>query len=174
MKGGRVIINAFNYIAIAAIVAMLAITVADIIGRLLFTRPITGTIEFCEMLMAVMLTAMGGSLLAGKNIKVDVLLDALPKKIALKIETIVLFLTGIFCFFAFWATFLNGRYAYNTNRSYSNLGIPKWPFIMLLAMAFIIAGVVSLYFIVMLYKRKEEDAARVQGATPGRSVANDA
>ncbi len=156
MKAIKSLAGIFVYIAVAAIVAMLMITVGDVIGRLIFARPIVGATEICEILMAVMLTAIGGSLLAGKTVQVDVFMDALPKKASLAVDTLMLLISVAYCFVVGWATFLNGQYASRTHRVYTFLNIPKWPFLMLLAFSFIVAGVATVCYILVLLRDKEK------------------
>lgn len=156
MKPVKNVINAFTFISVAAVVVMLVITFVDIIGRLVFAKPVIGATEICQILMAVILTAMGGSLLARKTVQVDVLLDALPKKISLKIDTGVLTATVIFCFLVGYATFLNGQYALNTGRVYTFLKVPLWPFLMLLAFSFMVAGIATVFYIINLHKDKDK------------------
>jgi TRAP-type C4-dicarboxylate transport system permease small subunit len=149
------IINFFVYIAIAAIAAMLVITFLDVAFRLTIARPITGATEICEILMAVMLTAMGGSLLAGKTVQVDVMLDAIPKNTALIIDTVTLIVSAVFCVFVGWATILNSFFSMQTHRSYTFIGIAQWPFLTLLGCSFIIAGIAVINFIIVLHQNKD-------------------
>ena len=156
MKVIKTIINAFNYISIAAIVIMVVITFSDVLGRLVFIKPVVGATEYCEMLMVVMLTAMGGSLLARKTVQVDVLLDILPKKIALIIDTIVLVVCAAFCIFVAYGTYLNGLFALNVSRIYTFLKVPHWPFLMLLAFSFIIAAAATILFMIIMHNTKDK------------------
>ena len=157
MKAIRGAVNAFVIVAVVAIVALLAITVADVLGRMIFARPIVGATEICEILMAVMLTAIGGSLLAKKVVQVDVLMDAIPKKASIIVDTIVISISAVYCFAVGWATFLNSRYELNTKRVYTFLNIPRWPFLLLLALSFVIAGLATICFIVVLHQDKTEE-----------------
>jgi TRAP-type C4-dicarboxylate transport system permease small subunit len=150
-------INAFIYIAVAAIVIMLCITFADVVGRMIFSRPIVGATEICEILMAVMLTAMGGSLLAGKTVQVDVLMDTLPKRVSLKADSIVLIISAAFCLLVGVGTFLNGLFSKSTHRVYTFLEVPQWPFLLLLACSFVIAGIASVLYIRVIYANKDKE-----------------
>ena len=157
MKIVKSIINVFTVISAAAIAGLLGITVADVIGRLIFLKPVVGTTEISEVLMAVILTAMAGTLLAKKTVQVDVLMDALPKKISRVIDTVTLAVAAAYCFLVGYATYLSSQSAQRTNRVYGFfLGIPRWPFMMLLALSFVMAGVAAIIFIVTLHQNKED------------------
>jgi TRAP-type C4-dicarboxylate transport system permease small subunit len=156
MKAVRSVINIFIYIAVAAIVVMLAITFLDVVFRLLFARPIVGATEVCEILMAVMLTAMGGSLLAGKTVQVDVMLDALPRKASFTIDRIVLIITAAYCFLVGYSTILNGRFSMVSSRSYTFIGVPQWPFLMLLGFSFLLAGFATVLATIILCQNKNK------------------
>ena len=153
------VINAFIFISGAGLVMMVVITVGDVLARALFTKALVGATEFCELLMPVLLTALGGSLLAGKTTKVDLVLDLLPKKVSLKIDTVVLCVCIFYCFMIGTRTIYAGRLAINANSSYVFLGVPKGPFIVLLGISFLVAAVAIVSCIQTLYKNKDKEVS---------------
>jgi len=157
MKPIRTVINFFVFLSVAAIILMLLITVGDVIGRRFFARPIMGATEICEILMSVILTAMGGSLLAKKTVQVDILLDALPAKVSRKIDYGVLAISAVYCFIAAYATIAEGRYSMDTGRLYIFLRLPKWPFQFLLAFSFIVAGISAVLFVIMVRQSRSDE-----------------
>ena len=140
-----------------AVAVMLVLTFVDVVLRVAFSRPITGVTEICEILMAVMLTAMGGSLLAGKTIKVDVLIDKLPKTAGLCVDTLMLAGSAVFCVFVGIATIMRGQYSLSSGRIYIFIGMPQWPFLMLLGLAFFMAAIASIMAIILLFKARNKD-----------------
>ena len=160
MKATKAVVNIFVFISVAAIVAMLGITVGDVIGRMIFTHPIVGATEMCEILMSVVLTAVGGSLIAGKTVQVDVLMDALPRKVSIKVDYGVLVISALYCFLAGWATIREGQYSMSTFRTYKFLKVAKAPFQFLLAFSFIVAGIAAIMFIVTLRQSKSDGSAK--------------
>ena len=84
------------------------------------------------------------------------LLDMMPKRTALVVDTAVLSVAILFCVLVAYGTYLNGQFAMKVNRIYTFLQVPHWPFLMLLAFSFLVAGVATFLYIIVLYQNKDK------------------
>ncbi len=78
----RFIVKIFMYVSIAATLGMLGITVLDVILRWVFRSPLPGVIEISQVLLVSIMSAMGAVILEKRNVEVNVVVDAVPRKMA--------------------------------------------------------------------------------------------
>lgn len=94
-------------VAVSAIflTAMMLLSVTDATGRYLFVRPVQGTIEISQLMMAyVILLGLAYALIKGQHVRVTLVLDRLPFKLRLAAE-IVTDVAGIFfCSLLLWGS----------------------------------------------------------------------
>jgi TRAP-type C4-dicarboxylate transport system permease small subunit len=138
------------WIALAVLVVLMMITVADVSGRYLFNHPITGTMELTENLMACLLVSMAPCALAGRHIKIDIFFSRLKPRVQQTID-IIFYIVGLAgVAFLTWTGFHQSLVMLDAGTSSSMLGIPDFPFIMLLVVSY---GVLFIFMAVLLAKR---------------------
>lgn len=126
MKIVYLIAKYLDYGAAAVLVILIMLTMANVIGGGFFNFPIKGTIEFCSyMLGTIMALGLCSAAVERRHIKVDLMMDHLPKKAQLVIDTAMLSVTSIFLAIMAWANF---RATMVQIRYTSVLNIPDRPF----------------------------------------------
>lgn len=79
-----------------ALFALMLLTVADVTGRYVFNKPISGTIEISQQMMAfIILLGLAFALVKGVHVRVGLVLDKLPRRLQIPAE-VVADITGLF------------------------------------------------------------------------------
>lgn len=69
------------YVSAVVIIILMILVVADICGRYFFNNPITGASELASFLMIIIVfPALAWTALAGKHVKVDLLMERFPPR----------------------------------------------------------------------------------------------
>jgi TRAP-type C4-dicarboxylate transport system permease small subunit len=142
--------KALNILSLCALVAMMLLTVADVLLRYCANRPIVGGTEITEYMMVFLTLGIPLSLLAGRSIKMELLVQKLPKKAQDITDTATLCL-GLF--FALLLTFQLLKDVGNV-RSLgivsNTLRIPAYPFYLVMTSSF---AVLDLVMVLEFFKR---------------------
>jgi TRAP-type transport system small permease protein len=145
------------WIAMVVMIVLMLITVADVSGRYLFNHPITGTMELTENLMACLLVSMAPCALAGRHIKIDIFFARLKPKVQATLDIIFYIVAIIGVAFLTWTGFRQSLIMLEARTSSSMLGIPDFPFILLLVISY---AVLCIFIVVLLVKRIGEAGAK--------------
>ena len=123
-----------NYIGMGAVVIIMLLTVADVLMRSLFNKPITGTEELTEYLM-VAVVYLGLALCARKNqnASVDLLMERFTPSVQSVFESVTGFLNLIIFGLITWQGVNECRYLWETKKVSDMLEIPSYPFYFLMA-----------------------------------------
>src|SRR5262245_42018859 len=120
---------AASAVAIFALAGLAAVTVVDVGGRYLMNRPLFGTVEMCEFLMAIL--SFGGLALAelrNGHITVDFFTTALPERARAWLEAVGALLGVVFWGFVSWRATVHVLRIWAAGEVSANLAIPTWPF----------------------------------------------
>lgn len=135
-------------IGMVFIVIMAALTTIHALGRYIFNAPIPGLIELSciLLLLAVFLGGAYTTVIKG-HISVGLIVDRFPEKVQTYIDifnyTCCLAVTVI----AVWQSFKQGLYLKSTGVEYTILGIPRFPFVLLIGIGW---ALLSLGIIILL------------------------
>lgn len=143
------IANFLSACSTVVLTAMMVLVVVDVLLRTFINKPITGSTELTQMLMAGLILGFAKSCLGNDNLKVDVVAERLP----VKVQYVLNILTSILCIgvsvLLTWRTVINALYHAEKNLVYMTLSsVAKWPFIALLAFGFA-SGIVGLLLRIM-------------------------
>ena len=164
-KAVRGVVRVFMYISIVATLIMLVVTMADVILRLLFSSPITGVIEMCQVLLVSVMATMAAVVLEKRNIEVDQIVKAFPKKVALITEICTLVLSIGYFAIVGWQTIMSVQFSYQFKVVYSMLRLAEWPFMGLLGVSFVVAAFASILYLanrIMEGIKPAEGAAKIE------------
>lgn len=102
---------------------------SDVIGRYVFNKPIMGTLEISEVLMAgVILFGWAYVLKMGSHIRIELLVSHYPSRARAIVNFVTLLLSlGLFSLIAWKSVMLALQYA-QENRVFQTLGFPTAPF----------------------------------------------
>lgn len=128
-RGYGRLLRGFGAISAIATFIMMVLVVANIIGRYLFNKPLTGTLEFTESLLVIIIfLSVALTQYDGGHIRVNIVTRRLPQRVA-RILTIISMLCG--CAFFTWcgyAAWIFAAQAYSFNeQEWGEVVFPLWP-----------------------------------------------
>lgn len=117
-----------------AMLFMMFLTVADVIGRSFFTWPITGTYELSRyFLVVIVLLGIAYAQQTGQNIAVDYFVLKLPPRCQFIFGVISTSLGLVFCALVTWQGWEGGWNSMRAKTVSDTLHIPSYPFEFLIA-----------------------------------------
>ena len=125
---------ATHYVAGAALLGILFLTVADIIGRSAFRRPVPGTVEMTGMILVVVVfMAVAHSEDMGDHITIDLLYERAGKRLRLVLDVfadaLTIVVVGLLSYQLYQFTLRNQASGAET----PVLDLPVWPFVLVAA-----------------------------------------
>lgn len=132
------IIERFTNIALSIgmgwVMVMMLITTFDVAGRYFLSKPIPGAIEMSKFMLAIFgILGMAYTHRSGANVKVTMLTNALPPKLARFIETITSLLSLQIVVMLAWYGIVSGIEEFHLGTTTDTLGIPIYPLYFLLS-----------------------------------------
>jgi TRAP-type transport system small permease protein len=149
------------YVGAGALFVMMCLTAADVIGRYLFNRPITGVFEVTEYLVLILIFSFIGYTQSQKgHVAVDLLLVRFPARIRLLIEIgnhlVCLLLMGLIT----WMGVQKALELKEVGEASPNLHIPAYPFVFFLVLGCMVMCIELLRDMLELFSSgKQKDAA---------------
>jgi TRAP-type C4-dicarboxylate transport system permease small subunit len=132
-----------SYVGIVFLMAMMLVSVIDVVGRTVLNSPLPGSYELVEFtLIGTVFFCLGHIQMVGGNISVEVLVDMLPKRaqnVVQLVTTVVA--TALFAYFS-WASIQQAQDIARSGAASGVLNIPFAPFTFLLAMGYIVLTLV--------------------------------
>ena len=126
-----------NYLAMGVLVSMMLLTVADVILRYFFAKPIVGSVELTEyMLIPIIFLALPWCTIKGGNPKVDIIVGKLPARVRTIFESVTCLLSIGVCFLLCWQSFFEAGNVWEAHRASEFLNIPASPFYFVMAIGF--------------------------------------
>lgn len=135
-----------EWLSIAALVLMMAITCIDVVGAKVFRWRLPGAIDIVMLAQLVTIAfAAGMTLIKGRHISVEFFIKLLPQRVQNVVDSIVLLLLlGLFSLII-WQLIVLG-YSFQTSGEYSaTIYIPYYPFAYGIAIA-----IVPVWLIILL------------------------
>ena len=144
------LLRAFGLVSALATFLTMVLVVVNVLGRYLLNQPLTGTLEFTESLLVIIIfLSLALTQYDGGHIRVTLLTRHLPKRVA-RMLTVVCMLIGAL-FFA-WCAYAAGLFALESwsfnEYEWGTVSFPLWPMkaivffgIVLLAIQFLLDAV---------------------------------
>jgi TRAP-type C4-dicarboxylate transport system permease small subunit len=155
----RLVARVLAPVAALLLFAIMALMVADVIGRYLFNAPIRGAYELIEFLMCLMiLSALPLVSLQGRHVEASLVADLVPRAATLLHWIAGLMAAGLFGLLAMLMWNYAGQLARQNAQSLFG-GIPHAPFATFMAVLFGIAAVTALIAMII---RKPGDGPAVE------------
>lgn len=139
----RGVVKVFSFLSLLFVVAMMLLGVLDVVLRIFFKAPIIGATELTQMMMVGMVLALGAGVLGDENITVDFVMDFFPQRTRWVVELITSVITIGVCLLISYEGIKSAIYSHSYNYAYSLLGVPEWPFLVVLSVGFL-GGVVAI------------------------------
>ena len=150
MKVLKWIIEVFNIVSIAALVAMMLLVVVNVIMRYIFKNPIPGTYEMTNMLMICLSPCIAVNIMAKQCVWVDVLTSRFGRTGQMIIDIITLPTSVVMIGLIAWQSYLMIGSSIKKN-SYSQImtfRLYEWPFRLIFALAMTMACIAALVLMI--------------------------
>ncbi|MBA7681910.1 hypothetical protein ES703_90254 [subsurface metagenome] len=123
-----------NYIGVAFMVAMMLLTVVDVLLRYLFRRPIAGSVEIVElMLVLVVFFGIGFTGLQKGHVKLGLLVDRLTEKARALITSVTTILSLVIFALIAWQSIVQAQWIQERNVVTGVWEIPHFYFLYIIA-----------------------------------------
>lgn len=141
-SGVTFVSKVLNVASVSALVAMMLLTVTDVFLRYTMNRPIVGSTEVTEYMMVFLTLGIPLSILTGRSIRMDLLVQRLSKRSQYLLE---LTTSAIGLFFAALLTFQLVKDVSNVKAMgivSNTLRVPAYPFYLVMGCAFFVLDLV--------------------------------
>jgi len=135
-KFNRQLSEWFQWIGLAGILLMMAITSIDVVGAKVFQWRLFGSIDMVMLVQIVAIAFVASmALILGRHIQVDIFISSLPRRAQAVIDMIALLIGFVFFVAITWQLCMLG-YSFQTSGEYSATArIPYYPFAYCIALA---------------------------------------
>lgn len=146
--------NGLQYAAQVVLIIMVFLVTFDVLGRAMFSQPITGAVEVTELgLSMIIFLSIGYTHLKEEHISIDFVVAKFPKNVQWIIEGIInLIITALMLLLSF-SLFSYAERLLTTNRVTGDLGLPIYLFAGLAAIGAIVFALTSLLLAVKYFGR---------------------
>ena len=150
------------YVTYAALLALLVITVYDVIMRYVFNNPSSGVTEWSQMFLIICMTCMAHALVEGRFISVGVFVDRFPQKVNAAFEIGMVAAAIVFFIVVGYQLIALSQVAIQMGETYFVIKTPKWPMYVVLGISFLACVLTSFVYVVerlkKLYAPKVEES----------------
>lgn len=143
MKKIESVSHAINVVAMAVLLAMVLLTVADVVGRYFFNRPVTGTTELTELMVVVVgFLGLAWCAVKGAHLTVDLLMSRLPPKFGAIVDIFTYSAGLVLCVIIAWRNFIEGINVERLGYTTALIELPEFPFYWVIGFGFALLCVV--------------------------------
>ena len=123
-----------EWVGAIGILLMFLVNFIDVMGAKLFIWPLPGSVEIISFSQIVAIApAIAFTLILGRHIRVEFIIDRFPKRIRAAISSISSFLSLILFVLIIWQSFLYGQSLQKAGEIGSTSYLPFYPFAYLIA-----------------------------------------
>lgn len=131
--------------AVLFLLFLMLMTVADVVLRYFFRRPILGSTEISvSLIVCVVFLGIALCALRGRHLSIDLISGIISDKTKLILDSIDNILTMIFALLVAIQSFSHGMYAREMEFQSTLLSIPRYPFILVTAYGFFLLFLASI------------------------------
>jgi TRAP-type C4-dicarboxylate transport system permease small subunit len=126
----------FEWIGVAGLLAMMLVTVIDVIGAKLFLSPLLGAMDWVRVWQSVAIAfACAATLIVGRHVRVDFIVARLPQRAQAVINSLINFLCLCLFVLLIWRTSVLGYTLQVTGEVSATAHIPRFIFAYGIALA---------------------------------------
>jgi len=118
----------FEWIAIAGLLVMMFATCIDVVGAKLFLWPVPGVTDIAGLSQAMIAFAAAFTLIIGRHIQVEFVIDKLPRRAQSVIDSIINLLGLALFILIIWRMYELGQYYQTAGEVSGSIRIPLSPF----------------------------------------------
>ena len=148
MKVIRLLCRIFTVLCMVFVSAMMLLMVAEVGYRTFFNRSIIGGTEWAQILLLLTMSSFGASVIANRQVKVNILTSRFGPKGQVILDIVILFLSALAIGALSAAQFGYTVKSYNQHLSYVNIPVPQWIFVAVFAMSYGVAAITALLLVV--------------------------
>ena len=150
--------SSLAYLGAIALLGMMCLTTADVIGRYIFNSPVVGAYELTEFLVLILIFSyLAYTQSMGSHVSVELIVNKLPRttQIILHVfnHTVSLIIWGLIA----WKGFENAVEQMGTGEISPNLAVPNYPFIFFLSLGCFVMCIEYLRNILQIFGTQIED-----------------
>lgn len=153
------VVKLCTLLSVVCVIGILVLAVLDVILRTVFNAPIIGATEISQMLMVGAVLGTGGGILTDQNIQVDIVVNALPKKVQSIIGLCTVTASMVIYGIIGWRLLVESGAAIKFGKAFSLLKVPYFPFYWLLALGMFggcVGGAIYLARIIKDLRKKKD------------------
>jgi TRAP-type C4-dicarboxylate transport system permease small subunit len=152
------VVTIISYVGAGSVACIAFLTGADVTGRYALNKPVLGTIDLIELLMAIAIASgIAVTTALDDHISVDSLFQNLPSRG----QHLLLLFAGIVCTFIFalstWQGIQGGIDVIKSGKATYILEIPLFPFKFLFTFGFFFSLIFSIHQTILLLRNKKSD-----------------
>jgi len=132
----------------AFIAGIMVIMVMDVASRALLGRPVTGTAEWAQVLLACCMISFGPSILNNRQIKIDILTKRLSSRWQVALDIIILLLAFLTISIIAWQQFAFSLKSAAQKDMFHTIGLPLYPFIAVFGIGYAVGALSTLSIII--------------------------
>jgi TRAP-type C4-dicarboxylate transport system permease small subunit len=126
--------RSLEWLGVIGFLLMFLVNLIDVVGAKLFTWPLPGSVEIISFSQIVAIApAIAFTLILGRHIRVEFIIDRFPKRIRAAITSISSFLSLILFVLILWQSYLYGVSLQRAGEIGSTSHLPFYPFAYLIA-----------------------------------------
>jgi TRAP-type C4-dicarboxylate transport system permease small subunit len=114
----------FEWVGILGLLVMMLVTCLDVIGAKLFLWPVPGANDIAGLSQALIAFAAGITLIIGRHIQVEFLIDKLPRRAQAVIDSIITLLGVTLFILIIWRMYALGQYYQAAGEGSGSIRIP--------------------------------------------------
>jgi TRAP-type C4-dicarboxylate transport system permease small subunit len=126
--------RSLEWVGVIGLLLMFLVNFIDVVGAKLFVWPLPGSVEIISFsqIMAIA-PAIAFTLILGRHIRVEFIIDRFPKRIRAAISSISSFFSLVLFVLIFWQSYLYGESLQKAGEIGSTSHLPFYPFAYLIA-----------------------------------------
>ena len=145
------------YIGAFSLIAIMGLTIADVVGRKFFNSPILGATEMTKLLVLIVVFSFLAYAQSHKShVSVDIFMNIIPKKIRDYIELFNHSVCLLLMVLITWMGLEKALELRETGDATPNLGIPDYPFVFFLTLGCAVVCIEFIRDLILLVDKKRE------------------
>jgi TRAP-type C4-dicarboxylate transport system permease small subunit len=156
LKRSELFSSTLAYLGAVSLFIMMCLTAADVLGRYVFNKPITGTFELTEFMVLILIFSFLANAQAKKaHVTVDLILSHFPKAFRVYVELFNHIMSLVLMILIAWIGALRALELKEVAEASPNLGIPIYPFAFFLVLGCIVMCIEYIRDLIIVVKRKK-------------------
>ncbi len=150
--------SALGYLGALSLFAMMCLTAADVMGRYIFSTPITGAFEITEFLVLILIFSFLGNAQAHKmHVTVDLVLSRFPKTLRFYVDLFNHTMSLVIMALITWIGTERAIELKEVSETSPNLGVPFYPFAFFLVLGCLVMCIEYIRNLISAVKSRKGD-----------------